>query len=152
MVALVYGYDVRDQKELMRIHHRVERFGERYQAIPKFLRDFIEHFMNGYRSRYLPIANGVRLTLNSGLLLIITLILGYRFIEWAAAWLWLGTAHLIGPHSIAVWGSPCGNGVTFLFGSPLQDLSTGILVEPLRICFLAAVLETAFSMTKRAKA
>ncbi len=151
MVALVYGYDVRDQKELMRIHHRVERFGERYQAIPKFLRDFIEHFISGYRSRYLPIANGVRLTLNSGLLLIITLILGYRFIEWAAAWLWLGTAHLIGPHSIAVW-EVLANGVTFLFGSPLQDSSTGILVEPLRICFLAAVLETAFSMTKRAKA
>jgi hypothetical protein len=151
MVALVYGYDVRDQKELMRIQHRVERFGERYQAIPKFLRDFIEHFISGYRSRYLPIANGVRLTLNSGLLLIITLILGYRFIEWAAAWLWLGTAHLIGPHSIAVW-EVLANGVTFLFGSPLQDSSTGILVEPLRICFLAAVLETAFSMTKRAKA
>jgi hypothetical protein len=151
MVALVYGYDVRDQKELMRIHHRVERFGERYQAIPKFLRDFIEHFISGYRSRYLPIANGVRLTLNSGLLLIITLILGYRFIEWAAAWLWLGTAHLIGPHSITVW-EVLANGVTFLFGSPLQDSSTGILVEPLRICFLAAVLETAFSMTKRAKA
>ncbi|MBZ9602442.1 hypothetical protein [Phyllobacterium chamaecytisi] len=151
MVALVYGYDVRDQKELMRIHHRVERFGERYQAIPKFLRDFIEHFISGYRSRYLPIANGVRLTLNSGLLLIITLILGYRFIEWAAAWLWLGTAHLIGPHSIAVW-EVLANGVSFLFGSPLQDSSTGILVEPLRICFLAAVLETAFSMTKRAKA
>lgn len=148
MVALVYGYDVRDQKELMRIHHRVERFGERYQAIPKFLRDFIEHFISGYRSRYLPIANGVKLTLNSGLLLIITLILGYRFIEWAAAWLWLGTAHLIGPHSIAVW-EVLANGVSFLFGSPLQDSSTGILVEPLRICFLAAVLETAFSMTRK---
>ncbi len=107
MVALVYGHDVRDQKELMRIHHRVERFGERYQAIPKFLRDFIEHFIRGYRSRCLPIANGVRLTLNSGLLLIITLILGYRFIEWAAAWLWLGTAHLIGPHSMAGVGGPC---------------------------------------------
>ena len=151
MVALVYGYDVRDQKELMRIHHRVERFGERYQAIPKFLRDFIEHFISGYRSRYLPIANGVRLTLNSGLLLIITLILGYRFIEWAAAWLWLGTAHLIGPHSIAVW-EVLANGVSFLFGSPLQDSSTGILVEPLRICFLAAVLETAFSMTRKTTA
>ena len=151
MVALVYGYDVRDQKELMRIHHRVERFGERYQAIPKFLRDFIEHFISGYRSRYLPIANGVRLTLNSGLLLIITLILGYRFIEWAAAWLWLGTAHLIGPHSIAVW-EVLANGISFLFGSPLQDLSTGILVEPLRICFLAAVLETAFSMTRKTTA
>jgi len=148
MVALVYGYDVRDQKELMRVHHRVERFGERYQAVPKFLRDFIEHFISGYRSRYLPIANGVRLTLNSGLLLIITLILGYRFIEWVAAWLWLGLAHLIGPHSLPVW-EVIGNGVSFLFGSPLQDSSTGILVEPLRICFLAAVLETAFSMTKR---
>ena len=88
----------------------------------------------------------MKLTLNSGLLLIITLILGYRFIEWAAAWLWLGTAHLIGPHSIAVW-EVLANGVSFLFGSPLQDSSTGILVEPLRICFLAAVLETAFSMT-----
>lgn len=151
MVALVYGYDVRDQKELMRVHHRVERFGERYKAVPKFLRDFIEHFISGYRSRYLPIANGVRLTLNSGLLLIITLILGYRFIEWVAAWLWLGIAHLIGPHPLPVW-QVIGNGVSFLFGSPLQDSSTGILVEPLRICFLAAVLETAFSMTKKAAA
>lgn len=150
MVALVYGYDVRDQKELMRVHHRVEWFGERYKTIPKFLRDFVDHFISGYRSRYLPIANGVRLTMNSGLLLIITLILGYRFIEWVAAWLWLGMAHLIGPHSLPIW-QVLGNGVSFLFGSPLQDSSTGILVEPLRICFLAAVLETAFSMTKKGK-
>ncbi|MGH6858876.1 MAG: hypothetical protein ACRECY_01390 [Phyllobacterium sp.] len=148
MVALVYGYDVRDETELMRIHHRVSRFGERYQAIPKFLRDFLEHFISGYRSRYLPIANGVRLTLSSGLLLIITLILGFRFIEWAAAWLWLGTARLIGPHSLYEW-QVLSNGVSFLFGSPLQDSSTGILVEPLRICFLAAILETAFSMTRK---
>jgi hypothetical protein len=148
MVALVYGYDVRDEKELLRIHHRVERFGERYKTIPKFLRDFIEHFIGGYRSRYLPIANSVKLTLNSGLLLIITLILGYRFIEWTAAWLWLGTARLIGPHSLDVWRT-LSNGVAFLFGSSLQDSSTGILVEPLRICFLAAVLETAFSMTRK---
>ncbi|MEP7453116.1 hypothetical protein [Phyllobacterium sp. SB3] len=148
MVALVYGYDVRDQKELMRVHHRVERFGERYRAIPKFLRDFINHFISGYRSRYLPIANGIRITMNSGLLLIITLILGYRFIEWVAAWAWLGAAHIIGPQSARIWEF-VGNAVVFLFGSPLQDSSTGVLVEPLRICFLAAVLETAFSMTKK---
>ncbi|UGX85395.1 hypothetical protein [Phyllobacterium meliloti] len=150
MVALVYGYDVRDEKELLRIHHRVERFGERYKTIPKFLRDFIEHFIGGYRSRYLPIANSVKLTLNSGLLLILTLILGYRFIEWAGAWLWLGTARLIGPHSLDIW-QVLSNGVSFLFGSSLQDSSTGLLVEPLRICFLAAVLETAFSMTRKPK-
>lgn len=148
MVALVYGYDVRDQKELMRVHRGVERFGERYQAVPKFIRDFINHFISGYRSRYLPIANGVRLTLNSGLLLIITLILGYRFIEWVAAWAWLGAAHIIGPQSGRVWEF-AGNAIVFLLGSPMQDSSTGLLVEPLRICFLAAILETAFSMRKK---
>lgn len=147
MIALVYGYDVRDQTELMRVHHRVERFGERYQAVPKFIRDFINHFVSGYRSRYLPIANGVRLTLNSGLLLIITLILGYRFIEWVAAWAWLGAAHIIGPQPGRIWEF-AGNAIVFLLGSPMQDSSTGLLVEPLRICFLAAILETAFSMRR----
>ncbi len=151
MVALVYGYDVRDDKELMRIHHRVERFGERYKAIPKFLRDFVEHFISGYRSRYLPIANGVRLTLNSGLLLIITLIVGYRLIDWAAAWAWLGTTRLIGPHALDYWQvlSPA---CYCRSVARSRNSSTGILVEPLRICFLAAVLETAFSMTKKVSA
>ena len=88
MTALVYGYDVRDDKELMRVHVRVEHLGQRYKAMPAFLRDFVEHMISGYRARFLPIANGVRLTLNSGIVLIITLIVGYRFIDWAAAWLW----------------------------------------------------------------
>jgi len=151
MTALVYGYDVRDDKELMRIHSRVERFGERYKAVPAFLRDFVEHFISGYRSRYLPIANGVRITLNSGVILIVTLIVGYRFIDWAAAWLWLGSARLIGPHDLDLW-QILSKGVSLLFGSPFQDSSTGILIEPLRICFLAAILETAFSLPKRAQA
>jgi hypothetical protein len=151
MTALVYGYDVRDDKELMRIHSRVERFGERYKAVPAFLRDFVEHFISGYRSRYLPIANGVRITLSSGVILIVTLIVGYRFIDWAAAWLWLGSARLIGPHDLDLW-QILSKGVSLLFGSPFQDSSTGILIEPLRICFLAAILETAFSLPKRAQA
>ncbi|MFE0016624.1 hypothetical protein ACFWXH_17370 [Mesorhizobium sp. NPDC059054] len=149
MAALIYGYDVRDDKELMRVHQRVGRLGERYKAIPKFLRDFVEHFISGYRSRYLPIANGVRLTLSSGVLLIVVLIVGYRLIDWAAAWAWLGATRLIGPHELDSW-QVLAHGVTFLFGSPFQDSSTGILVEPLRICLLAAVLESAFALPKRA--
>jgi len=150
MAALVYGYDVRDDKELMRIHAGVERLGQRYKAMPAFLRDFVEHMISGYRARFLPIANGVRLTLSSGIVLIITLIVGYRFIDWVAAWLWYATAHLIGPHDLDSW-ELLSQGVTLLFGSPFQDSSTGILVEPVRICFLAAVLESAFSLPKRAK-
>ncbi|WP_027052243.1 hypothetical protein [Mesorhizobium erdmanii] len=151
MAALIYGYDVRDDAALRRVHNRVERFGQRYAGLPKFLRDFVEHFIAGYRSRYLPIANGVRLTVSSSLLLLCTLIVGYRLIDWGAAWLWLGATRLIGPHELDVW-QLFSRGVTLLFGSPFQDSSTGILIEPIRICFLAAVLETAFSLTKGTEA
>ncbi|TJV43762.1 MAG: hypothetical protein E5Y02_08915 [Mesorhizobium sp.] len=147
MAALIYGYDVRDDAVLMRVHGRLERFGQRYAGLPKFLRDFVEHFVKGYRSRYLPIANGVRLTVSSSLVLLCTLVVGYRLLDWGAAWLWLGATRLIGPHELDVW-QIFSRGVTLLFGSPFQDSSTGILIEPLRICFLAAVLETAFSLSK----
>jgi hypothetical protein len=146
MAALIYGYDVRDDRELMRTHRRIGQVGERYARIPKFLRDFVGHFIRSYRSRYLPIANGVRITLNSGLLLILMLIVGYGLIEWTAAWLWLGATRLVGAHDLNTW-QLIGNGVALLFGSPYQDSSTGILIEPLRICFLAAILETAFSLS-----
>ncbi|WP_251863534.1 hypothetical protein [Achromobacter sp. Marseille-Q4962] len=151
MAALVYGYDVRDEQQLLRIHRRVERFGERYRAIPKFLRDFVAHFIGGYRSRYLPIANGVRLTLNAGVVLLVTLILGYRLIEWGSAWLWLAASRLIGPHDLDTW-QVLAHGLSLLFGSPFRDSSTGILIEPLRICFLAAILETAFARPAAASA
>ncbi|MBN9216815.1 MAG: hypothetical protein J0I79_02565 [Mesorhizobium sp.] len=150
MAALIYGYDVRDDAALMRASSRVERAGQRYAGMPKFLRDFIDHFIKGYRSRYLPIANGVRLTVSSSLVLLCTLIVGYRLIDWGAAWLWLGATRLIGPHELDVW-QIFSRGVTLLFGSPFQDSSTGLLIEPLRICFLAAVLETAFKLTKGAE-
>ncbi|WP_246675429.1 hypothetical protein [Mesorhizobium sp. B2-3-4] len=146
MAALIYGYDVRDDAALMQVHGRVQRLGQRYAGMPKFLRDFVEHFVKGYRSRYLPIANGVRLTVSSSLVLLCTLVVGYRLLDWGAAWLWLGATRVIGPHELDVW-QIFSRGVTLLFGSPFQDSSTGILIEPLRICFLAAVLETAFSLS-----
>lgn len=148
MTALVYGYDVRNSEELMRAHHRIERFGERYQAIPKFLRDFVAHFIGGYRSRYVPVANSVRLTLNSGVLLLITLIVGYRVITWGSNWLWVVSARLIGPHDIET-AQLIAEGLVLLLGSPFGDSSTGILIEPLRICFLVAILETAFAQPRQ---
>jgi hypothetical protein len=148
MAALIYGYDVRDDRELIGAHRRIGQIGERYARVPKFLRDFVGHFIKGYRSRYLPIANGVRITLSSGLLLIVILIVGFRLIDWGTAWLWLGSTRLIGAHNLDTW-QIIAQGISLLFGSPFQDSSTGILVEPLRICFLAAILETAFSLPQR---
>jgi len=143
MAALVYGYDVREDEALRR-YDRLQRLGERYHSVPRFLRDFVEHFVAGYRKRYLPLANGVRLAFHSGTLLLVTLIVGYRLIDWGAAWLWYGAARLIGPYDLDTW-QVLAQGVSLLFGSPFRDSSTGLLIEPLRICFLAAVLESAFA-------
>lgn len=145
MCALIYGYDLRNHRELVQPSRRLARVGERYQAIPKFLRDVIDHFAGGYRSRYVPLANSVRLTMSAGFLLLVTLIVGYRLIDWGSAWLWMGTARLIGPHDVETW-RVLSHGLTLLAGSPFRDSSTGILVEPVRICFLAAILETVFSL------
>ncbi len=143
MAALVYGYDVREDADLRR-YQRLERLGDRYRAVPRFLRDFVEHFVAGYRKRYLPLASGVRLAFHSSALLLVTLIVGYRLIDWGAAWLWYGAARLIGPHDLDTW-QVLAHGVSLLFGSPFRDSSTGLLIEPLRICFLAAVLECAYA-------
>ncbi|WP_447920250.1 hypothetical protein [Achromobacter aegrifaciens] len=146
MAALVYGYDVRDDADLRR-YERLERLGGRYRAVPRFLRDFIERFMAGYRKRYLPLASGVRLAFHSGALLLVTLIVGYRLIDWGAAWLWYGAVRLIGPYDLDTW-QVLAHGVSLLFGSPFRDSSAGLLIEPLRICFLAAVLESAYAPWK----
>ncbi|WP_088159286.1 hypothetical protein [Achromobacter xylosoxidans] len=146
MAALVYGYDVRDDAELRR-YERLQRLGDRYRAVPRFLRDFVEHFVAGYRKRYLPLASGVRLAFHSSALLLVTLIVGYRLIDWGAAWLWYGAARLIGPHDLDTW-QVLAHGVSLLFGSPFRDSSTGLLIEPVRICFLAAVLECAYAPWK----
>ena len=146
MAALVYGYDVRDDADLRR-YERLQRLGDRYRAVPRFLRDFVEHFVAGYRKRYLPLASGVRLAFHSSALLLVTLIVGYRLIDWGAAWLWYGAARLIGPHDLDTW-QVLAHGVSLLFGSPFRDSSTGLLIEPVRICFLAAVLECAYAPWK----
>ena len=41
-------------------HQRAAAALSRYGRLPKFLREFLDHFVAGYRSRYLPIANSVR--------------------------------------------------------------------------------------------
>ncbi|WP_026872045.1 hypothetical protein [Inquilinus limosus] len=145
LAALIYGHDLGSDPGWMR-HRRLERIGSRYAALPKFARDFIGHFIGGYRSRYLPVANSVRLVLHADLVLLLVLIVGWRAIGWAADWLWIGAAQLIGPHPLDLW-QILNNGLSLLFGD-LSGTTPGILVEPLRVCLIAAVLETAFARSQ----
>ncbi|WP_225773029.1 hypothetical protein [Inquilinus sp. Marseille-Q2685] len=145
LAALIYGHDLGSDPGWMR-HRRLERIGSRYAALPKFVRDFIGHFIDGYRSRYLPIANSIRLVLHADLFLLLTFILGWRGLEWAADWLWIGATHVIGPHPLDLW-QVLGDALALLLGSP-SGTTPGILVEPLRICLIAAVLEIAFARSQ----
>ncbi|TSD90680.1 hypothetical protein FFK22_000305 [Mycobacterium sp. KBS0706] len=146
MAAVIYGHDIAADPGWMR-HRRLERVGSRYSALPRALRDFIDHFVSGYRSRYLPIANSVRLTLGSGLLLILMLIVAWRAIGWAAIWARLGISHLIGPHDVDLW-VVINQVPALLFGSVVAGTQPGLLPETLRFCLVAAVLETAFALSQ----
>ncbi|WP_343714694.1 hypothetical protein [Inquilinus sp.] len=145
LAALIYGHDLGSDPGWMR-HRRLERIGSRYAALPKFIRDFIGHFVNGYRSRYLPVANSIRLALHADLALVLTLVVGWRAIGWAADWLWMGATQVIGPHPISL-EQLFVDGLSLLLGD-LSGTTPGILVEPLRMCLVAAVLEIAFARSQ----
>lgn len=149
MAATIYGYDAKDPSALAR-DRRAAAALARWQAAPKFVRDFAEHFIGSYRSRYLPIVNSVRLAFGASLSVLIALVVGYRLIGFAAAWLWIGLTRLIGPLDLDSW-QVIANAIAFLLGGP-SELRGGILVESLRICLLAAVMETAVVAQSRASA
>jgi hypothetical protein len=145
LAALIYGHDLGGDPGWMR-HRRLERIGSRYAALPKFIRDFIGHFIGGYRSRYLPVANSIRLVVHAELALLLIYVVGWRAIGWGADWLWMGATHVIGPHPINL-AQLFVDGLSLLLGN-LSDTTSGILVEPLRICLVAAVLEIAFARSQ----
>lgn len=140
MAAVIYGFDMKDAAALSS-HRRTAAALSRYERLPKFLREFVDHFVAGYRSRYLPVANSVRLAFGAGLAALIGFVLLYRVIGWAAAWSWIGLAHLIGPQELPAWQA-LASIIAFFLGGP-SDIRGGIFVEALRICLIAAVVEQA---------
>lgn len=149
MAATIYGYDAKDPSALAR-DRRAAAALARWQAAPKVARDFAEHFIGGYRSRYLPVVNSVRLAFGASLSVLIALVVGYRLIGFAAAWLWIGLTRLIGPLDLDSW-QLIASAIAFLLGGP-SEIRGGILVESLRICLLAAVMETAVAAQLRGSA
>src|SRR4030095_7086181 len=54
----------------------------------KWFKDFVKHFVGGYRSRYQPVWTCLRLTLSTGLATLLTFVIAYRALSWIGAWLW----------------------------------------------------------------
>ncbi|MGI6854177.1 hypothetical protein [Mesorhizobium sp. 1B3] len=133
MAAIINGYEISGKPS------REDRAAaSRWR---KWTGDFIGHFIAGYRSRYAPVWKCVRLTMSASIATLFTFVIAYQAISWLGAWAWVGATRLIGPHDLTTWqflSSP----ITLFLGSP-SDLDGGILLDVLRICLLAAVLDCA---------
>jgi hypothetical protein len=105
----------------------------------QWLRDFVGHFIRGYRSRYAPVWTCLKLTLGAGLATLLTFIIAWRAVGWLGAWAWVGLTRAIGAHDLVTW-QMLANIIDVFIGSP-SDLDGGILLDAVRIALLAAVLE-----------
>lgn len=141
LAAVVYGYDIANVMPLG--EGRLARAASRWQTLPKAVRDFVSHFIAGTIKRYRALAEGVGLTLRSGLGLLLTTIVLFRLLDWGSAWAWYGLTQLVGPHEFRLW-QIIAQGISLFLGSPSAP-GDGVLVMPIKICLLAAALEIGFA-------
>jgi hypothetical protein len=141
MAAIVYGYDIDAAQEAAWRDRRIGRALEGYQKMPAFLRDFVGHFLNGYLKRYRSILNGARIAASTSLVLVLVMVLGYRFIDWISAWAWVALVQLVGPKDLIEW-QIIAKGVTILIGSPSAS-GTGVVPLAFKICLIGATFERA---------
>jgi hypothetical protein len=134
MASIVYGYDLSSSKAAQKPALLQSRVGG-------WLSDFALHYLGGYRSRYRPVLNCLKLVVSTSLATLLAFILLYRMTNWAGAWIWYGATHLLGPYEIATW-QRLGDVLEILVGSP-TELDGGIILDAIRIALLAAVLEYA---------
>lgn len=145
LAALVYGYDI--GRADLPVEGRWSKAIGHWGRLPKFLRDFLIHFVAGTAKRYRALAEGVGLTFGTGLTLLVTVIVAFRLLDWSAAWAWYGASRLIGPHEIGLW-QIIAHALSILLGSPSAP-GNGALIMPLKITLLAAGLETGFAQGRQ---
>lgn len=137
LAAIVYGYDLSARPA------RTPPSPSRARTWQGWLRDFLGHFLGGYRSRYRPVWTCLRLLFGTGLATLLTFVVAYRAIGWAGAWAWYGTTHWLGPFETDTW-QVIASLLDLFIGSP-SELNGGILLDAVRIALLAGVLEHAVS-------
>lgn len=115
----------------------------------KWLRDFMAHFVGGYRTRYRPVWTCLKLTLSAGTGTLLTFIVAWHALAWLGAWIWYGATRMLGPYDLDTW-QVIASVMDVFIGSP-SDLDGGILLDASRIVLLAAVLEHAVSTRREAR-
>ncbi len=141
MAAIINGYEV------MGVSKPAAGHATRSSGWRKWFGDFIGHFLGGHRARYAPVWKCVRLTFAAGPATLLTLVIAYQALSWIGAWAWVGLTRWIGAADLVTW-QMLADPITIFIGSP-SDLDGGILLDAMRICLLAAVLDHAVSSETR---
>lgn len=141
MAAIINGY------ELSAATAPLPAGTSRTDTWRKWFKDFVKHFVGGYRSRYQPIWTCLRLTLSTGLATLLAFVIAYRALSWLGAWLWYAATRTIGVDDLATW-QVIANVLDVFIGSP-SDLDGGILLDAARIALLAAILEYAVATQRK---
>lgn len=133
MAAVVYGSSVTDESKVIAGTRLEPRLSGLWRRLPAPVRVTTEFFSRGLRDKYVPVANGLRFVLRSGLVFYLVFCLVYVVIEALAAVGFMALARLVGPHE-TLWWQMWEGAVTF---------PVNLLHEVLRICLLAAAFDLA---------
>ncbi|GII77649.1 hypothetical protein Sru01_26310 [Sphaerisporangium rufum] len=133
MAAIVYTSFVTDEAALLRGTRAEARVSGLWLRLPGPVRTAAEFFSRGFRDKYVPLANGLRLVLRGGGLFYLTFCLVYAALEALASVAFIGLARLVGPHEI-LWWQMWEGAVTF----PVD-----LLHEVLRVSLLAVAFDLA---------
>lgn len=93
--AIIRGSDVETLTPAL--DRRVGTVTQRWRAVPGMIRDFTEYFIAGAIRRWTAVANAAASMGSLSLGLLVGVVVGYRLIDWLAAWGIWGTMQLVGP-------------------------------------------------------
>lgn len=106
-----------------------------------FLRKRLTELGTDFAGRWVPIANSARLIWRAGVITMALFVLAYAILDTSSAWLHFGIDRLVGPHELGWW---------FASDAPLS-LVVQLIVEPARICLIAAAWMFCLSSSKLGK-
>lgn len=122
-----------------RIQARRVDFDQRWHRVHPTLRDRSRELIKDIVGRFKPLADAGRLIVHAGLLPMSLYVLAYTLLLGAPGWLFMGVAHVLGPHPLKFWFT-IDDGVGFV---------TSAIVEPLRICLVAAAYDFCLEQLER---
>lgn len=110
----------------------------RYERVPRFVRKRISSLADGTVSRWRPIADSARLIWTAGALAMAVFVVSYAALDTSTVWILQGIYRLLGPHELAWW-----------FATDNQiSLVADAIVEPLRLCLIAAAYDYGLGKTR----